>query len=347
MAKVSERVRSGIPQGKSGYRPAAHRLADDVGLVDVQMVEQAAQIFHCRIRIARQALRVGGPAPATLVPGDDAVGFGEYRSLVHPNGVVAAGAVAQHDDVSAAGTLVVDALAAEDNEARIGLTDIGDGCEREEYGGSYARHARREHTSVDHGCFFLCRSIMLPKDESRAGAEHFDAAIGVFLCKFHQAVEHATRDERPQPRTHFDIRPWLAVAVLHDNRVLGIDQHDVVDVGGEQDAPIGALPLRLHVRGDERRVIDFNLQLLGWVDKVVFAVVQAENGGEQLGDRETLDARALVMPVAVGGNADIYFTDVIRMPAINGRQVSILGGIEQSLERAWRDQRTSPEVSRR
>ena len=86
-------------------------------------------------------------------------------------------------------------------------------------------------------------------------------------------------------------------------------------------------PLRLHVGGQKRRIVDPDPELLARRDEKVLSVVEAQDRAEHPGDGEALDQLAVVVPVAVRRDADVDLADPRRIPLLNRRQAAVAGGV--------------------
>ena len=129
------------------------------------------------------------------------------------------------------------------------------------------------------------------------------------------------------------MRPWLPGSTAKRIGCSGPAVDDVVDVGAEDEALLAPAALHLHLDGEERRVGDVHVHLLGRRDEVVLAVgILAQHAGEQLDERHAANGSAGVEPHAIGADLHADVAAVGRVPLLDRRRALALPLLQQGLE---------------
>ena len=104
------------------------------------------------------------------------------------------------------------------------------------------------------------------------------------------------------------------------NQMVGVGEHEVVDMGAEAQHLLPALARGGHFHGEERRVVDLDADLLHRRHQIVAAVrIVAQDRRKQLHHPLSPDRRAEIVPGAVAGDAQIDIAAELRVPQMHRR----------------------------
>ena len=96
--------------------------------------------------------------------------------------------------------------------------------------------------------------------------------------------------------------------------MLGIDRHQVFDIGAEHELRSSASLSNAHFDRQKRRVVDLDPDLFDRRHQDVAVAFPAHDRREQLDERRAADRRATIKPCSIGSDAHVDIAAVGRIP---------------------------------
>ena len=148
--------------------------------------------------------------------------------------------------------------------------------------------------------------------------------LGRQVGEFDEVVDQRARHQRFEPAAHVDVGLETVVRASPVPKRSGCSapqRDDIVDVGAEHQHLAAPAPRDFHLDGQERRILDRDIDLLGRRDEVVPAVsIAPQDTGEQLHERHAADRAAAIEPAAIARDREPDVAAVGRIPTFDGRR---------------------------
>jgi MoxR-like ATPase len=138
--------------------------------------------------------------------------------------------------------------------------------------------------------------------------------------KFDELVKHRTREPGLNSLTHQNIGRRLAARSRFDAQgVVGSRRHKFVQIGTEYQLLVATFALDRHFHGKKGHVLDLDAAAFGRGDQPITAIrLTAQNGGEELDERQAADGRSAIKPGTVARDPHFEVAAVDRQPLPGG-----------------------------
>src|ERR1700757_386872 len=145
-----------------------------------------------------------------------------------------------------------------------------------------------------------------PKKDAFAPYPELYRIADLFLCAaINEFIKYRLCEPRFEAGTDENIGSRLTTrSGLDAQRIVGPHRHKFVEISTEHQFLVAAFALEFHLDREKRDVLDLDAAALRRSDEPIAAIgFPAQNGGEQLDERQALDGRPAIIPNAVACDA--------------------------------------------
>src|SRR3984893_9863074 len=138
----------------------------------------------------------------------------------------------------------------------------------------------------------------------------------VLRPEFNELVEHRPRERALECAARQNIGRRLAARSRCDaQRVVGSRRHKFVQIGAEYQSLVATFAVDRHRYGEKGDIVDLDAAALGRGDQPITAIrLTAQNGGEELDERQAADGRSAIKPATVARDPHVEIAAVGRRP---------------------------------